>query len=518
MPYIPRILTVLSLGVAALGVACSGTANTNEASFGDGGSGGVNGQSGGGAGKEGGAGASCVACLTDGDCGGGVCAQFGGDTYCASSCSGGTTCASSDACTVLASANGNQVSVCVPRSGCGAGSGSSGGTSSGGSSGSGSGSSGGSSTSSSSSGGGTCGSLVPPGTASTCSSCSSSSSSCQPNGCYGGWYCNSQTSKCQAPPTSGCGGSSSGSGSGSSGSGSSSGTGSSSGGGINQGPAPTGSVGPTGGTVSRLYFAVVGDTRPANVDDTSGYPTSVITKIFQDMQGMSPPPTFGVSTGDYMFATPGKGNASPQLDLYVTARGNYSNTMFPAMGNHECTGYTASNCGSGNSDGITENYTAFLTQMLQPLGQTNPYYAININGTGWTSKFVFVAANAWTSAQSSWLSSTLAQPTTYTFILRHESASANTAPGVSPAEQIMSGYPYTLSIVGHTHTYQKSGSKEVIFGNGGAPLSGGNYGFGLIQQRASDNAIQVDMIDYSTMQPDTSFEFAVNADGSAAPK
>ena len=58
------------------------------------------------------------------------------------------------------------------------------------------------------------------------------------------------------------------------------------------------SIGPTGGTVSRLYFAVVGDTRPANVDDTSGYPTTVITKIFQDMQGMSPPPTFGVSTGD----------------------------------------------------------------------------------------------------------------------------------------------------------------------------------------------------------------------------
>jgi hypothetical protein len=57
----------------------------------------------------------------------------------------------------------------------------------------------------------------------------------------------------------------------------------------------------------------------------------------------------------------------------------------------------------------------------------------------------------------------------------------------------------------------------VIFGNGGAPLSGsGNYGFGLVQQRA-DNAIQVDMLDYSSMQPDTKFEFAVNPDGSAAP-
>jgi len=76
---------------------------------------------------------------------------------------------------------------------------------------------------------------------------------------------------------------------------------------------------------------------------------------------------------------------------------------------------------------------------------------------------------------------------------------------------------HTLSIVGHTHTYEKSGAKEVIFGNGGAPLSGGNHGFGLIQQRSSDNAIQVDMIDYQSLQPDSSFEFAVNPDGSPAP-
>jgi hypothetical protein len=236
------------------------------------------------------------------------------------------------------------------------------------------------------------------------------------------------------------------------------------------------------------------------------------------MGTMSPPPSFGVSTGDYMFATPGKGNAAPQLNLYIQARGGFPNTMFPAMGNHECTGYTASNCGSGNTDGVTENYTAFLGQMLQPLGQSLPYYVIHVNGTNnaWTAKLVFVAANAWDSAQSSWLDSTLAQTTTYTFVIRHEPASANTAPGVSAAEQIMAKHPYTLSIVGHTHTYSKSGAKEVIIGNGGAPLSSANFGFGLLQQR-SDNAIQVDMIDYSTLAPDTSFRFAVNPDGSPAP-
>lgn len=84
----------------------------------------------------------------------------------------------------------------------------------------------------------------------------------------------------------------------------------------------------------------------------------------------------------------------------------------------------------------------------------------------------------------------------------------------------MAQYPYTLAIVGHTHTYSKSGAREVIIGNGGAPLTSSgtsaSYGFALVQQRA-DNAIQVDMIDSMTGQPDTSFRFALNPDGSPAP-
>jgi hypothetical protein len=281
-------------------------------------------------------------------------------------------------------------------------------------------------------------------------------------------------------------------------------------------------VNPGGGNVSRLYFVVVGDTRPANIDDTSGYPTPIITKIFQDVQALNPRPLFGVSTGDYMFASTTGGQAATQLDLYVNARAGFSGTMFPAMGNHECTGWTNSNCGAGNSDGVTDNYTQFLTKVLQPLGQSKPYYSLRIDSStgAWTAKFVFVAANAWDSAQSTWLSGVLAQQTTYTFVIRHEAASANTAPGVTPSEQIMAQYPYTLAIVGHAHQYNKSGPKEVIIGNGGAPLtsmgSPVGYGFALVQQRA-DNAIQVDMIDYMTGQSDTGFRFAVNPDGSAAP-
>jgi len=517
MSYTSRFLApgalIASLTACVSLGACGGTSSTDETLFGGDGGSSSTGQSSSGSpggssgGSSDGGGGACTPCLSDKDCGGGYCVQVASDSYCAASCAGGASCSADEACTALSTSAGQEVSACVPRGGvCGIGSGSgSGGSSSSG------GTTGSSSGTGSSGGGSTCGTLVGPNTSAGCSSCSGGSSTCQPNGCYGGWWCDTATNKCQSPPSN-CtgGGSSSSGGSGSSGSSS---------GGIDGGAPPTGTVGNTGGSVSRLYFAVVGDTRPPNTDDTSGYPTAIATKIFQDIQGMNPRPTFGVSTGDYMYATPGNGQAAPQLNLYVGARGNFTNVMFPAMGNHECTGYTASNCGSGNSDGVTENYTAFLNQMLQPIGQSNPYYAINVNSSSgaWTAKFVFVAANAWTSAQSSWLDSTLSQATTYTFIIRHESASANTAPGVSPAEAIYAKHPYTLSIVGHTHTYEKSGAKEVIFGNGGAPLSGGNYGFGLIQQRSSDNAIQVDMIDYQSLQPDSSFEFAVNPDGSAAP-
>ena len=195
--------------------------------------------------------------------------------------------------------------------------------------------------------------------------------------------------------------------------------------------------------------------------------------------------------------------------------------MFPTMGNHECTGYTDSNCGSSGKQGLTENYKAFLGQLLAPIKQTSPYYSIDINDTGgkWTSKFIFVAANAWDSAQQTWLETTMAKKTTYTFLVRHEPASAggsSGAPGVDPAEAVMKKYPYTLSLVGHSHLVEKSGSKEVIFGNGGAPRSSGSYGFGLITQ-LSDGNIQVDSYDYDSVKPDTSFRFTVTPTGAKAP-
>lgn len=348
--------------------------------------------------------------------------------------------------------------------------------------------------------------MVAPSVTASCDSCSSSSSTCQPNGCYGGWWCDTSTSKCEAAPTScpppPCGTTDAGSPT------------------TDSGTVPvSGTVTGSGGTLSALRFSVVGDTRPADEDDTAGYPTTIIDKIFEDLQAASPSIPFSLSTGDYQFASTSGSESAPQIALYMSARAKYSGVTFPAMGNHECTGATASNCGPGSTDGTTPNYNNFISTMLGPIKQTNAYYSININSTSgtWTSKFVFIAGNAWDSAQSSWLETTLAVSTTYTFVIRHEATEADTAPGVTPSDSIIAKYPLTLEINGHTHTYEWSETNKVIIGNGGAPLTGsGDYGYGLIQQQ-SNGDITVDMIDYMSGSADSSFHRELTPAGSLAP-
>ncbi len=289
------------------------------------------------------------------------------------------------------------------------------------------------------------------------------------------------------------------------------------------GPPVTGRVGADGGTVSRLLFAAVGDTRPATVDDTGGYPANIITTIYAGIRALEPRPSMVLSTGDYVFAsTPSRGGdsqAGPQLDIYMQARARFPGPLFPALGNHECTGATSSNCGPGAADGVTANYSAVLEKMLAPIGKSVPYYAIDVAAADatWTAKFVFIAANAWSSPQEAWLESTLAKPSTYTFVIRHEPASATTAPGVAPSEAAMARHPYTLAIVGHSHTYShdRETPRQVLVGNGGAPLSSKDYGFAVFSQRA-DGAIDVDMLQWQTLAADASFHFAVHPDGSAA--
>src|SRR5271167_1989529 len=73
-------------------------------------------------------------------------------------------------------------------------------------------------------------------------------------------------------------------------------------------------------TLEPLFrFAVVGDTRPANIDDVDGYPTAVITQIWADVEATVPHPDFAISTGDYMDANPATkpSTVDGQLDHYL---------------------------------------------------------------------------------------------------------------------------------------------------------------------------------------------------------
>ena len=141
---------------------------------------------------------------------------------------------------------------------------------------------------------------------------------------------------------------------------------------------------------------------------------------------------------------------------------------------------------------------------------------MNAADNSWTSKFVVTAANAWDTAQQTWLQTTMAQPTTYTFVVRHESSTATPPlpPGVAGVDAVLANNPYTLLIVGHAHTYGhwSSAPREVIFGNGGAPLSSKNYGYGLFSQRC-DGAIVADEDDYQTGATDSAFHFVVTPAG-----
>ncbi len=130
----------------------------------------------------------------------------------------------------------------------------------------------------------------------------------------------------------------------------------------------------------------------------------------------------------------------------------------------------------------------------------------------WTAKLVVVACNAWTPAQATWLTGELAKPTTYTFVVRHESVSDMSQTMCSESQTIIKAQPLTLLIVGHTHEYShESYDKEIINGIGGAPLtSGTNYGYTIVSRTAA-GAFTVTTYEYSSKA--TIDSFTINADG-----
>jgi hypothetical protein len=288
---------------------------------------------------------------------------------------------------------------------------------------------------------------------------------------------------------------------------------------------------------------LIGDTRPAT-STTSGYPATVktiINSVFTGLQTQNVP--FVVASGDYAYSSTGAGSAVPQYTDYMTARGNYSGKYLPTMGNHECNGFTDSNCPLGSYTGMMQD---FVNKIVTPsTGQSSPYYSALYRATdgSWSAKFVFIAGNAWTTTQQSWLQSTMAIPTTYTFTIRHEPANDPRAPGVTPSESVMSsafnGGTLTLSITGHTHLVQLPGGTqpygdsfgstlayETIIGNGGAPLDAGpTYGYAVATRRHSDGVMVLQMYESADASAnpivpnvaDSNYRFAVNANGTPNP-
>jgi hypothetical protein len=240
---------------------------------------------------------------------------------------------------------------------------------------------------------------------------------------------------------------------------------------------------------SELRFAVVGDTRPPGPDDTASYPSDVIAAIWRAIEGETPRVPFAVSTGDYMFASPSRGEQSAQLALYANARAAFSGVHYAALGNHECTGATASNCGAGNRDGVTANYAAFAHAMLEPIGIDRAYYVVHVAppDRAWSAKLVVVACNAWDDTQASWIDGALAEPTTYTFVVRHEPTRALAQTPCAASAAIIASHPLTLLVVGHTHAYHHYASdREIVVGIGGAPLtSSTGYGYAIVSREPS---------------------------------
>jgi Calcineurin-like phosphoesterase len=246
---------------------------------------------------------------------------------------------------------------------------------------------------------------------------------------------------------------------------------------------------PSAGT---FRFAVFGDVRPAQPNDTAAYPKQIVAGLFQQIAARSP--HFVVGTGDYMFAYTSSPDAvDAQLAMLLDAEAAFAGPVYHTLGNHECTGGTASNCPKGNE---TPNVRAFMAHLV-PAGTATPYYRVDVDTGRGIAKLVFVAANAWSAAQADWLEAQLAEPTAYTFVVRHEAPSVTEAMGVAPSEAIIHKHPLTLELLGHWHRYQHLDTKHVVSGNGGAPLSYGHYGFVLIDLLTNGN-LAVSEVDQAT--------------------
>ena len=246
-----------------------------------------------------------------------------------------------------------------------------------------------------------------------------------------------------------------------------------------------GLVGPTGGTVSRLRFAVFGDVRPPSPNATTAYPTAIITAVLDGVTAAGA--QFAVASGDYMFATTGA-SADAQVTMLLAAESRFRGHVFHSMGNHECTGASASNCPLGSE---TAQIRVYRTR-LAPAYAT-PYFDWVITTDLGDAHFIATAPNAWSASQQAWLDRALARPALYTIVIAHEPPGDRQAPGSVAIESAVSARAggVTLRLYGHTHEYRHLLGNAIIAGNAGAPLASatGQYGYVVVDQRADGDLV-----------------------------
>jgi hypothetical protein len=282
-------------------------------------------------------------------------------------------------------------------------------------------------------------------------------------------------------------------------------------GGTDAGSVDAGSaVGPAGGTVERFRFAVFGDVRPPTENDTGRYPSAIVGEVMAGIESVGA--QFAIATGDYMFASNGD-IAGRQADLLLAAERAFRGHVFHALGNHECTGATASNCPNAQETG---NVRVFRDRLVP--AQAGVYYDWVVHTSMGDAHFIATAPNAWSSSQDAWLTRVLAQPARYTFVIAHEPPTSDPGPGSAIIENALRTRAggVTLRLYGHTHDYRRIATNAIISGNAGAPLSGsgGTYGFVVVEQRADGN---VGVTAYDIGRPPmVAASFVLRPDGTSA--
>lgn len=251
-------------------------------------------------------------------------------------------------------------------------------------------------------------------------------------------------------------------------------------------------VGPQGGAVDKLFFAVTGDTRPKGCDQTQSYPADVITSIANGINAVGA--QFTVDLGDHMnVCKHDQSIADAQMNMYMKAISNFSGTWFMTMGNHEC--FSGGNC--SGAYGSDYNFTSFMNA-LSPVSQS-PYYSVDVQTRFGLATFVIIADDAWDGTQSSWLDSTLTRAdrlAKYVFPVRHHPVAGrkgNNLDAIATIER----HHYSLILAGHDHLYHHDpnsthGGRDVVVGLGGASLY--DTGFGTVGQQ-DDGSLRFQLYD-----------------------